>query len=103
MAKTTKLGRDGQTVNIPQADGSEISIQNTPAGPRAHRHLPDGRTESVDLATLGVARVSVSTVGGNSRRLTVKKPDGTASDFTRRQDGTVDETSHDGNTSKPGR
>lgn len=97
MAK--KIGRDGTTIIEDLGDGTKISISQTSAGVRAHRH--DGSTTtSIDPASIDVSKVVRSQVGGGQARITVTKPNGEATDITRRGDGSLDEQTHDGGTTR---
>ncbi len=94
-----RIGRNSDTVILDQPDGAKLSITQTLAGPRANLHQA-GITTSVDPADYGIAGVKVSTVGGANPRVTLVKTDRTATDITRRHDGSIDECTHDGGQSR---
>ena len=85
MGKGSKAGRGGQAVVKTLPDGRQISIQDTPAGTRAHLH-DGGVTVAVDPAAYGVAGTSRSTVGGGHARIPTTTPEGAAIAYTRRED-----------------
>jgi len=99
MGKRGKAGRGGQAVVKTLSDGRQISIQDTPAGPRAHLH-DRGVTVAVDPAAYGVAGTGRSTVGGGHARITTTTPEGAAIDYTRREDSSTSTVIHHDGDSK---
>lgn len=87
-----KIGKGGGTVVETLPDGSKRSIQVTPAGVRVNRHF-NGVTVSEDPGAIGVKGAFTSTVGGGNPRVTVEQG-GVHTDFTRRDDRSVDEVDH---------
>jgi hypothetical protein len=71
----------GNAVNWSTHSNRRISVQQTPAGVRAHEHLPDGTTRSVSPQSVGVAGVSFSNAGG-APRATICHVNGVARDIT---------------------
>lgn len=94
-----KIGRGGDTIVEDLGDGRKISITQTPIGPRAHMH-EGGTTRSIDPESIGVSKIVGSQVGGGQTRITLTKPDGEATDYTRRGDGSLDEQTHNGGTTR---
>lgn len=98
MSKS-KIGRNGETLVQDLGDGRKVSFTQASDGPRANLH-EGGITRSVDPADFAVRAVEPSEVGGGHRRITLTTTDGQAVDHTQRRDGTLDEQTHKGGTTR---
>lgn len=96
---TTKFGRSGNTLVQDKPGGGKVSFTKTSAGIRAAEH-DGGVSRKVDPAMYGVTDVSFSTVGGGNPRATVHREGGEATDFTRRDSGSMDERVHNGSVTR---
>ncbi len=99
MTKDGKVGKGGTAVVLELSKKHTLSLQITPAGPRAHLN-EDGNTRSVDPRAFGVLSTEQSTVGGGNPRITIQTTQGTSVDFTKRDDGTTDTVEHEHGSSR---
>lgn len=98
--KNPKIGRTGDTIVQDMEGGGKLAVTLTPDGV-VHANISNGGdTLSVDPATVGVASLVLSGVGGGLRRVTVITTNGQAIDVTESGDGSIGQVVHDGSLSR---